>query len=203
MKSGLVVAIIGGIGCGKSVACKFLSHLGYPIIDTDQVAKDLMQLGAAAYNDFVSQYGDRFLLPNGDIDRQKLATAFFNDSDLKTSLEGIIHPRVRQIVEKKITELKSAYQAIFIAIPVAHQVKQPAYQIDHVLLIECDQQQQLARTAARDQRTRAEVAKIVAHQADSNARSALADSIIYNNGTLEQLEQQLQAWLDSTILDKN
>ncbi|AEG30984.1 dephospho-CoA kinase [Thiomicrospira cyclica] len=196
MKSGQVVAVIGGIGCGKSAACDYFSQQGYPVIDTDKVAKQLMQKNQPGYNALVTETGDRFLDPNGDLDRKQLAAAFFAEPDLKNTLEGFIHPLVRQHVAKQVTELKNKHPLVFVAIPVIHQVMQPAYQIDQVLLIECEPEQQTQRVQLRDQRSPEQIATIIAQQADRATRQALADTIIENNQELADLHSALQAWLD-------
>jgi dephospho-CoA kinase len=199
MKSGQVVAVIGGIGCGKSAACDYFSQQGYPVIDTDKVAKQLMQKNQPGYNALVIATGDRFLDAQGDIDRKQLADAFFAEPDLKKTLEGVIHPLVRQHVAKQVTELKKKHPRIFVAIPVIHQVKQPAYQIDHILLIECEPEQQTQRVHRRDQRSPEQIAAIIAQQADPATRQTLADTIIENNQGLADLHSALQAWLDKQL----
>ena len=197
MTSGLVVAVIGGIGCGKSAACSYFAEQGYPVIDTDQVAKQLMQPGQAGLQALVADYGHRFLTQQGELDRPKLAAAFFSDQKLKHDIEQIIHPLVRQQVGAQVSTLKTQHKLIFVAIPVISQVMQPAYQINHVLLIECDPTLQRQRVATRDQRAIDQIERIIAQQADPATRQALADSIINNNSSVAALHQALQAWLES------
>ena len=197
MTPGLVIAVIGGIGCGKSAACSYFAEQGYPVIDTDQVAKQLMLPGQAGLQAIIAHHGNRFLTPQGELDRPKLAAAFFSDQKLKHDIEQIIHPLVRQQVSAQVEVLKTQHKLIFVAIPVISQVMQPAYQIDHVLLIECDPALQRQRVAARDRRAIDQIERIIAQQADPATRQALADSIINNTSSLAAFHQDLQAWLAS------
>jgi dephospho-CoA kinase len=190
-----IIGITGGIGCGKSAVGQFFVEQGFPLIDTDQVAKQLVRKNQPGLVAIIALVGESYLTPDGELNRPKLAQSFFSQPNLKQQIEALIHPLVRQSVKTRLEELKPLYPLIFIAIPVLNQLNQPEYQIDHVLLIECDQAQQIQRVQQRDQRSLDQIEQIIAQQASPQARLARADSVIYNNAELEDLQSQAKAWL--------
>lgn len=190
-----IIGVIGGIGCGKSAFCDYVAQAGYPVIDTDQVAKQLVAPGQEGLVKLIELIGEDYLTKDGELDRVKLRQSFFADAQLKTQIEQLIHPLVRQAVAQQLQSLVAHHSMIFIAIPVVHQVKQPAYQIDKTVLIECDESTQLQRVQQRDQRDEAAVKAIIAQQASREQRQALADDILHNNHSLDQFHQSIDLWL--------
>lgn len=190
-----VIGVIGGIGCGKSALCDYFAILGYPVIDTDQVAKDLVKPQQPGLVALIKVLGHDYLTENGELNRVKLREVFFSQPQIKQQVEAILHPLVRQAVRQQIDTLRGTTPLIFIAIPVIHQVKQPEYQLDRILLVECDQAKQLQRVRQRDGRSEQQIQAIIEQQASRAQRQALADDVIENNGDLNQLQQQADAWL--------
>src|SRR5690554_2454528 len=97
-----IIGITGGIGCGKSALCDYFETLGYPVIDTDQVAKDLVQPGQPGLVAIIEVLGKDYLLQNGELNRDKLRQTFFNNPQIKQQVEAKLHPLVRQNVAQKI-----------------------------------------------------------------------------------------------------
>ncbi|WP_232504006.1 dephospho-CoA kinase [Thiomicrospira microaerophila] len=195
----MIIGITGGIGCGKSAVCKVFEKQGYPIIDTDQVAKQLVEPQQPGLVAMIALLGEAYLTPEGTLNRKKLADAFFSQPELKQQIEAILHPLVRQTVRQQIEQLKPHHRLIFVAIPVLNQINQPEYQIDHLLLIECDEQQQIQRVQQRDQRSLTQIQQIIKQQAPRQERQQCADSILTNNTSLEALEQKALAWLSTQL----
>ena len=194
-----IIGITGGIGCGKSALCDYFETLGYPVIDTDQIAKDLVQPGQPGLVAIIEVLGKDYLLQNGELNRDKLRQTFFNNPQIKQQVEAKLHPLVRQNVAQKIAALRAEHRLIFIAIPVIHQLNQPEYQLDYVLLVECDAEKQLERVQQRDGRTPEQIQAIMQNQATPEQRQARADGIIYNNADLNSLHQQADAWLQQIL----
>ena len=194
-----IIGITGGIGCGKSALCNYFSQLGYPVIDTDQVAKALVKPGQPGLVAIIEALGKDYLLQNGELNRDKLRQTFFNNPQIKQQVEAQIHPLVRQYVAQQIELLRPKHRLIFIAIPVIHQLNQPEYQLDYVLLVECDAEKQLERVQQRDGRTPEQIHAIMQNQATPEQRQARADGIIYNNTDLNSLHQQAYAWLQKML----
>ncbi|UQB42599.1 dephospho-CoA kinase [Thiomicrospira microaerophila] len=197
-----VIGVTGGIGCGKSAVCDYFADQGYPVIDTDLVAKQLVSKGQPGLVEIISLVGKGYLTAQGELDRKKLATVFFSQPQLKQQIEAVLHPMVRQAVRAQIEQLKPHHRLIFIAVPVLQQLNQPEYQIDHVLLVECDTQQQITRVQQRDQRSAEQIQQIIQQQAPPAQRLAIADSVINNNRDLAHLHTQAKAWLFKIIQDR-
>ncbi|HEY9017056.1 dephospho-CoA kinase [Thiomicrospira sp.] len=194
-----VIGVIGGIGSGKTALCHYFNELGYPVIDTDQVAKDMVKPEQPGLVALIKQLGSGYLLANGELNRAKLRDTFFQDPEIKQQVEAILHPLIRQEVRRQIDQLKGKHALIFVAIPVLHQLNQPEYQLNRVLLVEADQTQQLKRVQQRDKRSFEQIKAIMQQQASPLERRALADDVIENNAGLGDLRQQADIWLKQTL----
>lgn len=202
-KTPQIIGVTGGIGCGKSVLFDYLQTLGYPVIDTDQVAKDLVKPQQPGLVAITEVLGDEYLLASGELDRVKLSQTFFDDPTIKQQVEQRLHPLIRQTVAQKIQALRPKHRLIFIAIPVIHQLNQPEYQLDYVLLVECDLQQQLARVKQRDGRSAEQIHSIIKSQATPAERREIADAILFNHGSIEELTIQADAWLEKILAEQS
>lgn len=197
-----IIGVTGGIGCGKSQLTNYFAELGYPVIDTDQVAKDIVKPAQPGLVAMIQLLGADYLLPTGELDRAKLRATFFDNPELKQNVEAILHPIIRQTVKQQVETLRADNRLIFIAIPVVNQLNQPEYQLDYVLLVECDQELQIERVKQRDKRTEQQIQQIIANQASRAERQAIADFIIENNGSQQQLKQQADNWLQIILKDE-
>ncbi|HED36508.1 MAG TPA: dephospho-CoA kinase [Gammaproteobacteria bacterium] len=185
----LTIALTGGIGCGKTTVCELFSAHGVPIIDTDTLARELVQPGQQALQEITNCFGKDILFANGTLDRQKLAGKIFSSQSDKASLETILHPRIRQRVKEQLDSLTSDYAII--AIPLLVETSQQS-QYDRVLLVDCTEQQQITRTQARDHRSTREIKAIIKSQATRQQRISVADDIIENNAGICDLELQVK-----------
>ncbi len=182
------IALTGGIGCGKSTVCKLFSALGIPIIDTDNIARELVEPGQPALEEIIACFGDAILLADGSLDRKALARKTFTNQQNRLSLESILHPRIRQCVSEQLSRLSSAY--VIIAIPLLIETSQQN-QYNKVLVIDCDKQQQIDRTLSRDQRSLPEIESIISSQVSREQRIAAADDVIDNTHDINSLEAQV------------
>lgn len=194
-----VIGVTGGIGSGKSVLCDYFAQLGYPVIDTDHIAKVLVQPKQPGLVALIKQLGSDYLQTNGELNRTKLRDTFFRDPEVKHQVEAILHPLVRQTVRDQINQLRGQHAFIFVAIPVIHQLNQPEYQLDRVLLVEAEEDKQLERVQHRDQRSPQQIKAIMQQQASPQERRALADDVIENNADLVDLHNQADAWLKANL----
>ena len=183
------IALTGGIGCGKSTVCEFFSQYKIPIIDTDIISRELVEPGQAALSEITETFGADILLPDGSLNRKSLAEKIFNNDKNKHQLETILHPKIRQAVQTQLNPLNACYAII--AIPLLVETKQQN-NYDRVLLVDCEEQQQVERTLSRDQRNLNEVQSILKSQASREQRIAVADDVIDNSGTLNALKEQIE-----------
>jgi len=185
----LVVALTGGIGSGKTTACSLFETLGTPIIDADIIARSLVEPGEPALDEIMQQFGKLVLTSEGALDRAKLRQLIFNDAEKKSLLESILHPRIRQEMVRRISELTTPY--CIIAIPLLVESGQMEI-ADRILVIDAPESEQLKRVIQRDEQTKAQVEAIISSQASRAARQAVADDIIHNDGDLIRLQTQVE-----------
>lgn len=183
------VALTGGIGCGKTTICELFSQLNVPVIDTDIIAHQLVEPGQPALQEILSKFGTDLLLENNSLNRKALANIIFNNKEKRQQLEEILHPKIRQCINEKLTELESPYAVV--AIPLLIETSQQS-QYDRVLVVDCDEQQQIERTLARDKRSKEEVQSIVKSQISRKQRLSFADDIIDNSFDTINLQYQVK-----------
>jgi dephospho-CoA kinase len=185
----LKIALTGGIGSGKSTVCNIFSRHNTPVIDTDIIAREIVEPGQVALQEIVDVFGANILSDDSSLNRKALANKIFNDKNKRLQLESILHPKIRQITQTKIEQLNTCY--VIIAIPLLIETNQQT-EYDRVIVVDCDEQQQLERTLTRDKRNRDEVISIIKSQVSRKQRTSVADDIIDNSQNLETLESQIE-----------
>lgn len=185
----ITVALTGGIGCGKTTVSRLFSSYNVPVIDTDIIARDLVRAGEPALDEITEYFGNDVLQPDGSLDRKALAHKTFSDSARRKQLESILHPKIRQCINEQLQNLSADY--VIIAIPLLFETSQEnAY--DRVLVVDCDENQQIERTLNRDKRSLQEIKAIIEAQVPRNKRLNSADDIIENNLDMTDLESQVE-----------
>jgi len=177
MNRSFKVGLTGGIASGKTTVANLFSDLGIEIIDADEIAHSITSKQGSAYNKIVKHFGEDVLGNDKKLDRKKLRTMIFNNSELKRDLEQIIHPEVYAIINQKINASQEPYQIIVIPLLI-----ETGYQnfVDRVLVVDCSVETQLARLINRDNETMKNARKIIANQIERNQRLKFADDIIEN-----------------------
>ena len=185
------VGLTGGIGSGKSTVADLFAGLGVPVIDTDVIARALTAPRGMALDAVRTAFGDQVMQADGSLDRAALRRRVFSDADARHQLEAILHPLIRLAVEQQLVTLAAPY--VLIVIPLL--VETGTYQevLDRVLLVDCPEDQQIARVMARSGLTLDEVKAILAAQAARAARLAIADDVISNTASPEALRTQVAA----------
>ncbi len=184
----LKVALTGGIGSGKSTVADFLDELGAYVIDSDQLARDVVERGTPGYEAVLAAFGDG-ILANGEIDRAKLAEIVFKDATARATLESIIHPLVRDAAEKMVKSLPA--DAVLInQIPLLVETD-GAKRFDFVITVSADEDIRRRRLIERGMKDY-EITKRLAAQVNDGAREAIAHSVIRNNGSIDELRQLVE-----------
>lgn len=182
------VGLTGGIGSGKStVADCFASH-GVPVIDTDVIARELTS-GGEALAQIRAVFGDAVMQADGTLDRAVLRRRVFADSAARRQLEAILHPRIRQAVERTLATLTAPY--VLVVIPLLVETGGYRDLLDRVLVVDCPEDVQIARVMARSGLTRDEVRAVLAAQAGRAERLAVADDVIVNIASPEALRAEV------------
>ena len=184
----LKVALTGGIGSGKSTVADFLDELGAYVIDSDQLARDVVERGTPGYEAVLAAFGDG-ILANGEIDRAKLAEIVFKDATARATLESIIHPLVRDAAEKMVKSLPA--DAVLInQIPLLVETD-GAKRFDFVITVSADEDIRRRRLIERGMKDY-EITKRLAAQVNDAARESIAHSVIRNNGSIDELRHVVE-----------
>jgi len=184
----LVIGLTGGIGSGKSLAAQFFAELGALVIDADQLARAAIERGSAGFDDVVTIFGDS-ILHNGDINRRALGELVFKDSVLKEKLESIIHPYVRDEFENAVESL-SGNQRLVYEIPLLFETN-AAERFDLVITVESEMDIRIARLRAKGLHI-SEIEARIAAQATPEQRISIADFVIENNGSEDDLLRKVE-----------
>ncbi|MCP2328063.1 dephospho-CoA kinase [Hamadaea flava] len=189
----LFVGLTGGIGSGKSSVAARLRELGAVVIDSDRLAREVVEPGTDGHAEVVARFGTGVLAADGSIDRAALAAKIFGDADARKALEGIIHPRVRARTAE-LAMAASSDAVVVNDVPLLVEAGLAGtYQM--VVVVLASEEIRVARLVATRGMTEAEAHSRIAAQATDEQRKAVADALIVNEGTLEDLRAQVdQAW---------
>jgi len=182
------VGLTGGIASGKSTAAKFFGALGVPIIDTDQLARDVVEPGQPPLERLVERFGPSILTPDGHLDRPVLRTIAFSDAKARADLEALLHPAIGAAAEARSAEAGGIYQILVVPLLVE---KSLGGQLDRVLVVDCDEELQIRRLQARDGSTLDEARAILNAQTSRTARLKAAHDVIKNDGDMSAVRDQV------------
>lgn len=183
------VVLTGGIASGKTAVSDCFSRMGVPVIDTDRIARQVVEPGQPALKLISELFGPDYLDTGGRLDRRKMREAIFSNPAMKSRLEGILHPRIAEKVLERVSEVEAPY--CLLVIPLYAESK--AYEwINRVLVVDVSEEIQLERVMARDQISREQAQSILDAQSTRQQRIALADDIIDNSGDLNELEAKVK-----------
>ena len=189
MARGFRVGLTGGIACGKTTVANLFAALGATIVDTDQLAREVVEPGSPLLPKIAAHFGDNVLAADGSLDRRALRTRIFADPAERLWLEQLTHPAIRELTDTRSAAAKGAY--VMVAIPLLVETA-GARRFDRVLVVDCDPEVQLARLQARDGTTRAEAQRMLSAQATRAERLAVADDVIRNDGDVADLRDQVE-----------
>lgn len=164
--------------------------MGIPVIDTDEIARSLTQIGEPALESIRRTFGGSFFHPDGALNRPLLRQRIFSNSEDKRRLEKILHPLIRQEAVRQLACLTSDYAII--AIPLLLETGAYNKLIQRILLIDCTEQQQVERVMKRSALSEAEVKAVLSNQIDRQNRIRAADEIIVNDGALGAFELKIR-----------
>ena len=185
----LRIGLTGGIGSGKSTVASLFARHGAPVIDTDELARELVRPGMPAHHDILATFGPSVFSTNGDLDREKMRARVFTDAAERLRLEHILHPRIRDEVMRRLSELTVPY--VLVAVPLLIETGFDNL-VDRILVVDCDEQTQIDRTMKRSGLSAADVQNVIAAQASRHERLARADDVVDNNNGMAALEKQVE-----------
>jgi dephospho-CoA kinase len=185
----LLIALTGGIASGKSAVAEIFAQLGAPVLDTDQIARDVVEPGTPTLARLVAEFGSDILDANGRLDRARMRARVFADPEQRKRLEAITHPAIRAELASRAQRAQGPYQIHVIPLLVE---SGRAELYDRVLLVDTSEEAQLQRLLARDGSNDEQARQILAAQASREDRLDAADDVIVNTGTLQDLHQFVQ-----------
>lgn len=195
----LIVALTGGIGSGKTTTGDIFSELGAVVIDSDQLARAVLERGTKGFDLVLAKFGDA-ILRNGELDRSLLATLVFNDSQKRSELESITHPLIRQSFAEIISNLPRE-SIVINQIPLLFESK-GAYKFDHIITISAPEELRIERLKNRGLGF-SDIKKRIEAQATDLERESISNSIIRNDKDESHLRDQVESiWLELENLNR-
>ena len=191
----LKVALTGGIGSGKSAVAEMLEECGAIVLDSDQLARDVIERGTQGFEAVLAAFGDA-ILTDGEIDRAKLASIVFQDEAKRKELESIIHPLVRDAAESVMRKAPSD-SVVINQIPLLVETN-GAKRFDYVIAVSASEETRRSRLLDRGLKDY-EITKRMQAQVDDASRESIAHTILRNEGSLDELQRQVEELWRSTL----
>jgi len=187
------VALAGGIGAGKTVLSERLVSLGWPVIDADVVARMVVRTGEPAWTALRDAFGSAVLTPSGELDRKFMADVAFHDASALRRLNHITHGYIGSEIIRELDATDVG--VVFVALPLYRREHREAFRLDEVWAVLVDPEVALLRLCEQRRFDEDDARARLAAQMSNEERESLADRVLWNNGTLEELFAQLDAAL--------
>jgi dephospho-CoA kinase len=184
----LIIGLTGGLASGKSTVAARFAARGVPVIDTDVIARELVEPGQPALEKIRAAFGPDVLTTEGQLDRAWLKQQVFTDPAQRLRLEAILHPLIHQDVVSRLPALRGPYCLIIVPLLVE---SAQTYPLDRVLLVDVPEALQRHRAAARDGLNQELITTILASQTSRAQRLAIADDVIVNDTDLAHLDTEV------------
>ncbi|MDH3355148.1 MAG: dephospho-CoA kinase [Chromatiales bacterium] len=184
----LIIGLTGGIGCGKSTICKAFSQLAIPIIDTDQIARDVVAPGQPALETLVQHFSSTILNKDNSLNRAHLKTLLFNDPQNKKFIETVLHPLILAQLNQQLTAITAPY--VVVEIPLLIEANWQSV-VDQILVIDIPETLQLERLMQREDATQSEVQAMIDNQISRTERNRYATQLVDNSATPSALSRQV------------
>lgn len=187
----LVVGLTGGIGSGKTVVSQTLREEGAYLIDADQIARELVQPHTPTWRELVQVFGREILKEDGSIDRKGLAQRVFSNPKERMLLNQMIHPRIKEEINRRKEEILRKDSEAIIIIDAALLVELGDHrEMDKVIVVFAPDDQRIERLERRDGMSREEARKVISSQMPQEEKLRVADFVIRNEGTLEETKKK-------------
>lgn len=199
----ILIGLTGGISSGKSTVSHIIKKKGYPLIDADKIAREVVEINKPAYIEIVKEFGEEILLKNKSINRKELGNIIFMDRISKEKLENIIHPYIFQEIKNEIDKLSIYNPTIFLDIPLLFEQyelwKEYDIKFNEIWVVYLDKATQLDRLMKRDSISKEEALRKMESQMDIEIKKAKSSKTIDNSGDMKFLEKQIDKLLEKLI----
>lgn len=184
----MIVALTGGVASGKTAVSDRFAALGVPVVDTDVLAREVVAPGSPGLAEVEAAFGPGVVRADGALDRAALRRTIFDDPAARDRLEAILHPRIAEEARRQLAALAAPYAILVVPLLVESGLFNDA---DRMLVVDVPEEVQIQRLIERDGSTRDQARAMLDAQASRDQRLALADDVIENTGTLEELRRRV------------
>lgn len=189
------IGLTGGIASGKSTVSNWLKAHRYPLIDADQIAREVVAPGEQGLSAIAGAFGRDVLLENGTLNREALGKLVFNNEDKRRKLNGILHPLIRKRMKARLRQLEeSGARTVFLDIPLLFEGSLDQW-ADKTIVVYVSRDNQLRRLMSRNHLTETAALARIGSQMSLEDKKKRADAVIDNNGTIEETERQIESFL--------
>jgi len=186
----LRVGLTGGIASGKTTIADSFAELGVPVIDTDVIAREVVEPGSPALQEIGQHFGARVIAADGRLDRKTMRKIVFADEAERRHLEGSLHPRIREKTEQQVAAVTNPYLIVVVPLLVESPIR---HMMDRILVVDCSEETQIQRLMERDIESESQARRIMATQASRKERLAIADDVITNDNDFRTAREQVLA----------
>jgi dephospho-CoA kinase len=194
----LVVGLTGGIGSGKSTVSALLAEKGALVIDADAITREVQQPGHEVFDAMVERFGDGIVAADGSLDRPAVAAIVFADEAARKDLEAIVHPAVGAEMVERMQAVAGTDRIVVYDVPLLVESARKGY--GAVVVVDVDPEIAVRRLVEQRHMDEADARARIANQASRSDRLAVADRVIDNSGSLEELHRQVDdiwTWIES------
>lgn len=184
----MIVGLTGGIGSGKSTVSKLFRSYGIAVVDADAVAREVVEPGTKGFENIVEHFGNGILLENGSLDRAAMRERIFTNPSEKQWLEHLLHPLIREQMFDQLNRLETPYKILEAPLLFENNLHTHCQK---TILVDVEPELQVTRTALRDKSSNDEVNRIISSQMPRDEKLNLADYILDNSGSHDDLEPQV------------
>ena len=191
-----IIGLTGGIGSGKSTVTDYLIARGFPVLDADKIAREIVLPGSEMLIQLTSVFGKAILMQDGSLDRKKLGDIVFSDPEKKKTLDGLMHTRILELIHDRILEYReeTVHKLIFIDAPLLFETGLDK-SVSETWVIDVDEETRIKRIMERDGLKREDIAMRISNQMTRDEKNKRADVILDNTGNQEDLYQQIEQLL--------
>lgn len=198
-KNILKIGVTGGAGSGKTAVCNRFKELGVTVISSDAIARETVAKGSLAYEKIVRRFGNKFLLNNGQLNRQMLRSTIVKDVDARRALEKITHPEITNLMRQKMAQAKrDGDDCVLVEVPLLFELEMEKH-FDMVVVVSADRNLRVRRLMERDGSTHDEAEKLINVQMPEKVKVRRATHVLINEGSKEDLARSVDRLYEENI----
>lgn len=188
----MIIGLTGSIASGKSTVANMLKEYGFPIVDADLVARQVVEPGSETLQKIADVFGPEVITPEGAMDRAKVGSIIFHDESKRKVLNDIIHPAIRaEMLRQRDEHVANGAKTVIMDIPLLFESKLQHY-VEKILVVSVNEETQLKRLIERNRLNEEDAKARISSQLPLSIKEQGADAVINNNGSIEETRQQLE-----------